>query len=453
MNLSNIKAFAKMAKKTVIKHSPEILMGLGGITFVATVVAAAKETVEEQAILEDHETIMEVIDVSYDCGDGAEGGPIEIGLKDKGSTYKLLNMTSLTSSYADQICRKSGYKINKWNDGTKNYDLGANVTLNYETSVTFTAIWTQATCSASNGQVSDTENECATDTVGTGLGACIKTGCRCAEGWYAVPKVGTTAAHCAMACADIENSEVSSDCVNGDEDGCVAQYCKCADGYNKSGNSCVGIATYTIAYQCSDGSAALDRAGASIQSQSVYQGDVFTPMLAYDCANEEAHDQTRFFYWECQPDNDNNKSLWQYIGHLSKFMYVNNDDNWGNEVNTYRWEDNLTCTAYWTNDRDTFTCDTTKNMKENNSCQKLAYTSGDAAWKALNGCIDYQCSCDNDTIPVNNDGIKTCVNPCGELENATASNECTAADSGVCIAQYCKCYTGYHVDNGACVSD
>lgn len=69
MNLSNIKAFAKMAKKTIIKHSPEILMGLGGITFVATVVAAAKETVEEQEILENHETIMEVIDVSYDCGE------------------------------------------------------------------------------------------------------------------------------------------------------------------------------------------------------------------------------------------------------------------------------------------------------------------------------------------------------------------------------------------------
>ena len=92
-------------------------------------------------------------------------------------------------------------------------------------------------------------------------------------------------------------------------------------------------------------------------------------------------------------------------------------------------------------------------MKENTSCTKLAYVSGDAVWGTLNGCIDYQCSCDNNTIQMINNGIRTCVNPCGELENAIASGECTAANSEKCVAKYCKCDDDYHVNNGACVAD
>ena len=55
MSLAKIKTFAKIAKDTVIKYSPEILMGLGGVTFVTTVVVACKETVKEEEILEEHD--------------------------------------------------------------------------------------------------------------------------------------------------------------------------------------------------------------------------------------------------------------------------------------------------------------------------------------------------------------------------------------------------------------
>lgn len=66
MKLSNIKAFARIAKQTLIKHSPEILMGIGGITFVATVIVAAKETIDEQDILDAHEEEMLYIDAQYE---------------------------------------------------------------------------------------------------------------------------------------------------------------------------------------------------------------------------------------------------------------------------------------------------------------------------------------------------------------------------------------------------
>lgn len=69
MNIGNIKAFAGIAKKTIIKRSPEILMGLGGITFVATVVMACKETVKEQQILEDHEVALDYVDLMNEEGE------------------------------------------------------------------------------------------------------------------------------------------------------------------------------------------------------------------------------------------------------------------------------------------------------------------------------------------------------------------------------------------------
>lgn len=69
MSLANIKAFAKVAKDTLVKYSPEILMGLGGATFVATVVVACKETVKEQEILEIHEEALDYIDLMNEEGE------------------------------------------------------------------------------------------------------------------------------------------------------------------------------------------------------------------------------------------------------------------------------------------------------------------------------------------------------------------------------------------------
>lgn len=66
MKLSNIKAFARIAKQTLIKHSPEILMGIGSVTFVATIIVAAKETIDEQDILDAHEEEMVYIDTQYE---------------------------------------------------------------------------------------------------------------------------------------------------------------------------------------------------------------------------------------------------------------------------------------------------------------------------------------------------------------------------------------------------
>lgn len=62
MNLSGIKAFARVAKQTIVKHSPEILMVTGGVTFIATVVMASKETIEEADILAEHELALDEIE-------------------------------------------------------------------------------------------------------------------------------------------------------------------------------------------------------------------------------------------------------------------------------------------------------------------------------------------------------------------------------------------------------
>ena len=69
MNFSNLKAFAKVAKHTIVKHSPEILMGLGGVTFVTTIIVACKETVKEQEILETHEESLDYIDLMNEEGE------------------------------------------------------------------------------------------------------------------------------------------------------------------------------------------------------------------------------------------------------------------------------------------------------------------------------------------------------------------------------------------------
>ena len=65
MKLSNIKAFAKIAKHTIVKHSPEILMAVGSASFVATIVSAAKETIKQQEILEDHKEALDYMYMMY----------------------------------------------------------------------------------------------------------------------------------------------------------------------------------------------------------------------------------------------------------------------------------------------------------------------------------------------------------------------------------------------------
>ena len=69
MKLANIKAFARVAKQTIVKYSPEILMCMGGATFVATVVVACKETVKEQELLEDHEAALDYVDIMNEEGE------------------------------------------------------------------------------------------------------------------------------------------------------------------------------------------------------------------------------------------------------------------------------------------------------------------------------------------------------------------------------------------------
>ena len=66
MNLASVKAFARVAKQTIIKHSPEILMCIGGVTFVATVVVASKETIDETEILAEHDLALDEIEFDKD---------------------------------------------------------------------------------------------------------------------------------------------------------------------------------------------------------------------------------------------------------------------------------------------------------------------------------------------------------------------------------------------------
>ena len=68
MNLANVKAFARVAKQTIIKHSPEILMCVGGATFIATVVMASKETIDETEVLAEHDLALEEIEFDKDEG-------------------------------------------------------------------------------------------------------------------------------------------------------------------------------------------------------------------------------------------------------------------------------------------------------------------------------------------------------------------------------------------------
>ena len=98
MNLANIKSFARVAKQTIVKHSPEILMGLGGITFVATVVLASKETVAEQEVLENHEEALDYIDLMKDEEELDE----KAWKKSRREVYKL-TVIETTKNYAPSV--------------------------------------------------------------------------------------------------------------------------------------------------------------------------------------------------------------------------------------------------------------------------------------------------------------------------------------------------------------
>ena len=58
LSMSNLKSIARVAKVGIVKHAPEILMGVGAVSFVGTVVVASRATVKATEILEDHQEKM-----------------------------------------------------------------------------------------------------------------------------------------------------------------------------------------------------------------------------------------------------------------------------------------------------------------------------------------------------------------------------------------------------------
>lgn len=64
-NLRNLKSVARVAKTSIVKHSPEILMGVGTVSFIATIVMVSKETIKEQEILEVHQEALDDIEVLH----------------------------------------------------------------------------------------------------------------------------------------------------------------------------------------------------------------------------------------------------------------------------------------------------------------------------------------------------------------------------------------------------
>lgn len=87
LNLSNLKSVARVAKTSIVKHSPEILMGVGAVTFVATIVMASKETIKEQEILEDHQEALDDIEIMH----VEEGTDITLIDRDFDDNIYLLN--------------------------------------------------------------------------------------------------------------------------------------------------------------------------------------------------------------------------------------------------------------------------------------------------------------------------------------------------------------------------
>ena len=96
-SLSNIKSAANVTKVAIVKHSPEILMGVGTVSFVATVVTASKATIKAQDILEDHK---------YDLADIKEAEDLDVSeytkedaKKDKITLYSQTSI-ALVKDYA-----------------------------------------------------------------------------------------------------------------------------------------------------------------------------------------------------------------------------------------------------------------------------------------------------------------------------------------------------------------
>ncbi len=54
LSMSNLKSIARVTKVGIVKHAPEILMGVGAVSFVGTVVVASRATIKAQDILYDH---------------------------------------------------------------------------------------------------------------------------------------------------------------------------------------------------------------------------------------------------------------------------------------------------------------------------------------------------------------------------------------------------------------
>lgn len=54
LSVSNLKSVVNVAKVGIVKHAPEILMGVGAVSFVGTVVVASRATIKAQDILYDH---------------------------------------------------------------------------------------------------------------------------------------------------------------------------------------------------------------------------------------------------------------------------------------------------------------------------------------------------------------------------------------------------------------
>ena len=63
LSVSNLKALANVAKVTIVKHGPEILMAVGAVSFVGTVVTASKATINSQEILEEHRDNLRDIEI------------------------------------------------------------------------------------------------------------------------------------------------------------------------------------------------------------------------------------------------------------------------------------------------------------------------------------------------------------------------------------------------------
>lgn len=102
---SNIKSMVTVVKAGLVKHSPEILMGAGAVSFIVTVITASKATIKAQDILEDHkkklDDIKEIIDYCEKYPDSVEYC-LEDSKKDKTVAYVQTGL-ALAKDYAPAV--------------------------------------------------------------------------------------------------------------------------------------------------------------------------------------------------------------------------------------------------------------------------------------------------------------------------------------------------------------